>query len=72
MVGGNCSLKPETKTTVENLTEKLVIQSQVLTRSSRDWMGENPNKPLPEDYSKFPGKMDHATCVSIKIQSHAD
>lgn len=37
------------------------------TQSSRDWMHNNPGKRLPRDYVKFPGKMDHTTCVCFTV-----
>jgi len=38
-----------------------------LTDISREFMEKNPDKGLPKDYRKFPGKLDHTTCVSIKV-----
>lgn len=30
-------------------------------------MEQNPKDKLPLDYKAYPGKMDHATCVVIKV-----
>jgi len=30
-------------------------------------MEKNPNTPQPSDYEKFPGKMDHTTCISFNV-----
>jgi hypothetical protein len=30
-------------------------------------MENNPGKKLPKDYVKYPGKMDHATCVAFEV-----
>jgi hypothetical protein len=37
------------------------------TKSSRDFMDENPNKRLPSDYTKFPGKMDHTSLLAVRV-----
>jgi hypothetical protein len=39
------------------------------TRSSREFMVTNPGKRLPKDYKRYPGKMDHATCLTFKVGS---
>jgi len=31
------------------------------------WMAENPTKPLPKDYVRYPGKMDHTTCLCFEV-----
>ena len=36
------------------------------TSPSRTWMVEHKGR-LPHDYSRFPGKMDHTTCVALKV-----
>ena len=35
--------------------------------ASGAWMATNPRKRLPKDYRLYPGKMDHTTCVCVKI-----
>jgi len=35
--------------------------------ASASWMQANPRKRLPQDYRLYPGKMDHTTCVCVKI-----
>lgn len=30
-------------------------------------MQKNPGKRVPEDYELFPGKLDHTTCLTVKI-----
>jgi len=37
------------------------------TDNSRKWMEQNPDKAEPKDYKNFPGKMDHATCLSLRV-----
>lgn len=31
------------------------------------WMENNPNQRLPRDYKMYPGKMDHTTCVCLRV-----
>ena len=40
-----------------------------ITANGRAWLEENDNKRLPLDYEKYPGKMDHATCVCFRASS---
>jgi hypothetical protein len=37
------------------------------TEASRTWMEENPTGKLPNDFVKYPGKMDHTTCVAFTV-----
>lgn len=41
-----------------------------LTQSSRDFHNECPNKKLPRDFAKYPGKMDHSSCLIYQIPTH--
>jgi len=50
------------------VTQRLIDHAMIVTQNSRDWMDQNPTKKLPEDFTKYPGKMDHATCVCIKVK----
>ena len=34
---------------------------------SREWLEKNPGKKLPNDYSQFPGHLDHASCLCIRV-----
>jgi serine/threonine protein phosphatase PrpC len=52
-----------------SLSQVLVDFCDNLTAPSRDFMKQNPGKKLPNDYKLYPGKMDHTTCVVLKIQS---
>jgi len=38
-----------------------------LTSASREYMEQNPFLALSHDYQKYPGKMDHTTCVALKV-----
>jgi hypothetical protein len=47
------------------LTERLEHHAAQLTQTSRDFMEQNQFSRLPDDYLLYPGKMDHAACLSI-------
>jgi hypothetical protein len=49
------------------INKKLLDYCWTITDTSRKFMVENPTKKLPFDFVQFPGKMDHATIVSLKI-----
>eukprot|EP01119_Soliformovum_irregulare_P010580 TRINITY_DN2613_c0_g1_i1.p1 TRINITY_DN2613_c0_g1~~TRINITY_DN2613_c0_g1_i1.p1 ORF type:complete len:725 (+),score=162.52 TRINITY_DN2613_c0_g1_i1:188-2362(+) len=67
MIGGERSLRPESRTTPSSIVGKLVEHCLMVTKASRDWMESNPTKKLPKDYLKFPGKMDHSTIVAFEV-----
>jgi hypothetical protein len=35
--------------------------------ASATWMQDNPHGRLPKDYRLYPGKMDHTTCVCVRV-----
>jgi len=41
------------------------------TQQSRKFMEENPTLKQPTDYRRFPGKMDHATCVVVRVYAES-
>lgn len=51
------------------ITNKLVNYSLQTTKPSRDFLEnkDNEHKRLPIDLKQFPGKMDHCTCLSIRV-----
>lgn len=49
------------------VTRDLLKMCWNLTEPSREWMRTHPNKKLPSDYSIFPGKMDHSSCLCFKV-----
>jgi len=56
----------------ETLTPKLITKRVInycldLTAPSREHMEQNPFIALANDYRKYPGKMDHTTCVAFKV-----
>jgi hypothetical protein len=50
-----------------NVTSRIMKHCLGVTASGREWMEQNPKDKLPLDYVAYPGKMDHATCVVIKV-----
>lgn len=48
-------------------TQALIDHCRKLTITTRQFMEANPEKGLPKDYVAFPGKVDHTTCLAIKV-----
>ena len=42
-----------------------------VTTSSRAFMESNPKGKLPKDFKRYPGKMDHTTCVAVLLSAPA-
>eukprot|EP01130_Rhizamoeba_saxonica_P014457 TRINITY_DN6321_c0_g2_i1.p1 TRINITY_DN6321_c0_g2~~TRINITY_DN6321_c0_g2_i1.p1 ORF type:complete len:990 (-),score=201.92 TRINITY_DN6321_c0_g2_i1:124-3093(-) len=38
-----------------------------ITQKTRSYMEEDPFRTEPKDYGSFPGKMDHTSCICIKV-----
>ncbi|EGG21549.1 protein phosphatase 2C-related protein [Cavenderia fasciculata] len=53
--------------TPEFITNYLLKHCIETTQTSRDFMEQNTTKKLPCDYYLYPGKMDHNTCVCLKV-----
>jgi len=51
----------------QQVTEMLLSHCRELTKKSREFMQNNGGKKVPEDYKLFPGKMDHTTCVCLRV-----
>jgi len=49
------------------ITKKIIKYCMDLTAVSREYMEQNPFLALAHDYTKYPGKMDHTTCVAISV-----
>jgi hypothetical protein len=50
------------------IAKALVRHCQEVTEKSRDWMEQNPDGVLAShSYAEFPGKMDHCSCIAIRI-----
>jgi len=56
-----------------SLIAKLIMRyCRDITSSSRQWMEQNPHGVLESDYVKYPGKLDHTTCVAIMVGRYAE
>eukprot|EP01124_Arcella_intermedia_P002081 TRINITY_DN11142_c0_g1_i1.p1 TRINITY_DN11142_c0_g1~~TRINITY_DN11142_c0_g1_i1.p1 ORF type:complete len:1417 (-),score=314.61 TRINITY_DN11142_c0_g1_i1:21-4271(-) len=53
--------------TPQHIAQKLITYSQDTTKNIRDFMEQNPNNAQPPDSKNYPGKVDHATCVVMKV-----
>lgn len=53
--------------TPSNIVNRVIEHSIEITKSSREFMQENPGKRLPRDYGLYPGKMDHTTCLVFRV-----
>ncbi|KAF2072885.1 hypothetical protein CYY_005809 [Polysphondylium violaceum] len=53
-------------TSPKEIANKLIQHCWDTTVSSRHFMETNNGKRLPEDYGKYPGKMDHTTVICFK------
>uniref|UniRef100_A0A6B2L0J8 Cyclic nucleotide-binding domain-containing protein n=1 Tax=Arcella intermedia TaxID=1963864 RepID=A0A6B2L0J8_9EUKA len=53
----------------EQIAEKLINQALKITKNSRVYMEQHPGEPQPVDYKAFPGKVDHTTCIVMKVSS---
>ena len=59
--------KPQSSSDIVSVISSYLIQ---LTQSSRDFHQTQPNKKLPRDFQKYPGKMDHSTAICLRIPTH--
>lgn len=54
------------------ITQAIVDYCIVKTTPTRQLMEADPSANEPSDYAKYPGKMGHITCVSLKIASYSE
>jgi len=54
----------------EHVVQILVEHAKKTTETARDWLEENDRR-LPKDYQRFPGKMDHTSCVCFRACNYA-
>eukprot|EP01103_Thecamoeba_quadrilineata_P018296 TRINITY_DN68_c4_g3_i1.p1 TRINITY_DN68_c4_g3~~TRINITY_DN68_c4_g3_i1.p1 ORF type:complete len:1006 (+),score=211.87 TRINITY_DN68_c4_g3_i1:106-3123(+) len=50
-----------------SLARSLTTYARSRTISSRKFLQANPNKKLPTNYQLYPGKMDHTTCLVLRV-----
>jgi len=63
------SLINHTLTTPQDICQALVEYSRKVTYASRSFMEQRPSEELPEDYTLYPGKMDHTSCICLSVCS---
>jgi hypothetical protein len=51
----------------QQIVDVLLRHAVDITRSSRDFMEQYPQKRLPQDFKTYPGKMDHVSCVCVRV-----
>eukprot|EP01102_Stenamoeba_stenopodia_P011036 TRINITY_DN336_c0_g1_i1.p1 TRINITY_DN336_c0_g1~~TRINITY_DN336_c0_g1_i1.p1 ORF type:complete len:945 (+),score=158.27 TRINITY_DN336_c0_g1_i1:308-3142(+) len=58
---------PEGKAHARKISNVLIEYASSVTSPSRDFMVNFPKKKLPIDYKTYPGKMDHTSCISLRV-----
>lgn len=53
------------------LTRELLRHCEALTRPLRQFMQDNPYTAPPQDYTAYPGAMDHSTALVFKVPPNA-
>ncbi len=53
--------------TAKQVGDSLIENCFRTTLGCREWMELHPKEKQPSDYKKFPGKLDHCTCVSMTV-----
>lgn len=53
--------------TPRSIVDNFLANSVNVTFNIRDFMQNNPGKRVADDHEKFPGKLDHTTCLAIRI-----
>jgi len=55
------------KASPTSLAQSLVSHAWEITAKTRSYVENNADKKLPSPSSKFPGKLDHATCICFAV-----
>ena len=53
--------------TPDLITSRIMNYVWLTTKKSRQFMESNVHEKLPSDFSCFPGKLDHTTCVCFRV-----
>jgi hypothetical protein len=53
--------------TPRQVARRLIQYALDTTEPSREWLMANPRKRLPSDYERFKGKLDHASCIVLRV-----
>lgn len=54
--------------TPRSIVDNFLANSVNVTFNIRDFMQNNPGKRVADDHEKFPGKLDHTTCLAIRVE----
>ena len=57
----------EPKISCSKIVHRLINHCVATNRNAAIFMQDNPTKKLPKDYKEYPGKMDHTTCVALRV-----
>lgn len=49
------------------VTESVINYALSTTSKLRSWMEDNPGRRQPKEAELYPGKLDHTTCLSVRI-----
>jgi len=49
------------------VTQKVLEYVSTITKDAREFMQNHPNDKQPRNIAQYPGKMDHTTCVTIRV-----
>ena len=49
------------------VVEAILAHCEQVTKAGRKYMEDSNGKRLPQDYTLYPGKMDHSTCVVFTV-----
>jgi hypothetical protein len=67
----SASLPPlPTASLASRVTARVIRHCQEVIASTRDWIEDHPNERMPES-TDFKGKMDHCTCLVVKVGTGA-
>jgi len=58
---------PDEPLSPTSITGRIMKHCLNVTGRGREWMEQNPREKLPNDYVVYPGKMDHATAVVLRV-----
>lgn len=53
--------------TPTNIINTLIDNARRVTSNTRNFLEKYPNQNEPQDYVNYPGKVDHSTCICIRV-----
>lgn len=58
--------------TPTNIINTLIDNARRVTSNTRNFLEKYPNQNEPQDYVNYPGKVDHSTCICIRVTYATD